>query len=201
MADYYYTDHPESESNEREITYRLENRELQLWTDRGVFSGSRVDHGSDILIQTVYRLETNPEGLLDLGCGYGPIGLSLGKAWPGCRIVMVDVNHRAMDLAVRNAQANGVSAEVLSSDEFADAMADARFDVVVTNPPIRAGKAVVYSLFRQAYDHLTEGGRLYVVIQKKQGAESAAKELLRLFGQCETVERESGFHILCSVKA
>lgn len=196
MSEHYYTDHPESPSEVREISYVLGETELHFKTDRGVFSGSRVDHGSDILIQTVREWEKGPTQLLDIGCGYGPIGIALGKEWPRCRILMVDVNHRAMDLARENARENGVAAIVKDAMNLPDEF----FEVVVTNPPIRAGKTVVYGIFQQAWDHLEEGGRLYVVIQKKQGANSAVKELKRLFGHCETVERKSGYHILRSCK-
>ena len=196
MTDHYYTDHPESPSECREITYSLSGTELYFKTDRGVFSGSRVDHGSDILIRTVREQEKAPDRLLDIGCGYGPIGIALGKEWPKCQVLMIDVNYRAMDLARENAVKNGVTAVVKDAANLPDEF----FDIIVTNPPIRAGKAVVYGIFRQALDHLKAGGRLYTVIQKKQGAASAVKELERLFGNCETVERESGFHILRSFK-
>ena len=197
MADHYYTDHPESPSEIREITYSLPAGELRLKTDRGVFSGSRVDHGTDILIRTLLEQEKGPAQLLDIGCGYGPIGIALGRTWPRCRVLMVDVNHRAMDLARQNAQENGVDAVV----KEAGSLPDEFFEVIVTNPPIRAGKQVVYGIFQQALDHLPPGGRFYAVIRKNQGAASAVRELERLFGSCETIERQSGFHILRSVRA
>lgn len=196
MADHYYTEHPESPSDIREIFYSLPEGELRLKTDHGVFSGSRVDHGTDILIRTVREREKKPAQLLDIGCGYGPIGIALGKRWPQCQILMVDVNHRAMELARENAKDNGVHAVVKEASNLPDEY----FEVVVTNPPIRAGKNIVYGIFQQAYDHLTEGGRFYAVIRKNQGAASAVKELERLFGNCETIERQSGFHILQSFR-
>ncbi len=196
MSDHYYTDRPGSVSEVREIRYNSPVGELTFRTDHGVFSGSRVDYGSDLLIETVYNEEEGPAALLDIGCGYGPIGVTLGKAWPECKIAMVDVNHRAMELARDNAALSGVSAVVTEVTEIPELP----YEVVVTNPPIRAGKETVYGIFAQAFDHLVSGGRLYVVIQKKQGAASAVKELERLFGNCETVERGAGFHILRSCK-
>ena len=196
MSEHYFTNQPVSESCVREIVYALPEGELRLLTDRGVFSGSRVDHGSDILIRAVRAMEKGPKSLLDIGCGYGPIAIALGKAWPDSRLMMIDVNQRAMELARENAGRNGVSAVVKEASNLPDEF----FEVVVTNPPIRAGKDVVYGIFRQAWDHLPDGGRLYVVIRKNQGAESAVRELQQLFGNCETVERQSGFHILRSRK-
>ena len=197
MADHYYTNQPGSVSEERIIHYESPSGELELVTDRGVFSGSRVDFGSDLLIRTVAGLEDEPASLLDIGCGYGPIGLSLGRLWKGCRLTLADVNERAMELCARNARALGLPASVVNNDTDPPA---GRFELVLTNPPIRAGKKVIYALFEQAFDSLIPGGRLYVVIQKKQGADSAAEELRRLFGNCETVERDAGYHILRCVR-
>lgn len=196
MSDHYYTDRPGSLSEVREIRYSSPIGELTFRTDHGVFSGSRVDYGSDLLIETVYNEETGAKALLDIGCGYGPIGITLGKAWPACKVAMVDVNHRAMELARENAAISGVDALVAGSSEIPDLP----YEVVVTNPPIRAGKETVYGIFAKAFERMVPGGRLYVVIQKKQGAASAVKELERIFGNCETVERGAGFHILRSCK-
>ena len=109
---------------------------------------------------------------------------------------MMDINERAMHLAEKGAEVNRVSAEIITEDQLGDRIVD----LVATNPPIRAGKKTVYHFFQLAYDHLQEGGALYVVIQKKQGADSAEKELVRIFGQCETVGRKSGYHILRSIR-
>lgn len=198
MGDHYYTNDPASVSDERVIVYRAPTGEVSFTTDRGVFSGSRVDFGSDLLIRTVAKAEeAAPASLFDIGCGYGPIGLSLGLLWPQAAVCMADVNERAMALAAKNAQAFRRSVTVVHNQENPPA---GPFEVVVTNPPIRAGKATVYGIFAQAHAALTAGGRLYVVIQKKQGADSAVKEIVRLFGNCGTIARDGGFHILRAVK-
>ena len=197
MGDHYYSADPGSVSEERVIVYPSPVGELSFTTDRGVFSGSRVDFGSDLLIRTVAKLESAPASLLDIGCGYGPIGLSLGLLWPAAALTMADVNERAMNLAVRNAEALHRAATVVHN---IDDPPQGPVELVVTNPPIRAGKATVYGIFAQAESLLAAGGRLYVVIQKKQGADSAVRELSRLFGNCETVARDAGFHILRAVK-
>lgn len=198
MAEHYYTNDPTVASKEHELVYASPAGELRLTVDRGVFSGSGVDFGTDLLIRTAAELEEEaPEALLDLGCGYGPIGLTFGRLWPGVRVVMADVNERALALARRNALALGVAAEAVNNETDPP---QGPFGLVLTNPPIRAGKQTVYALFAQACGALAPGGRLYVVIQKKQGADSAVKELGRLFGNCRTVEREAGYHILCCEK-
>lgn len=208
MAQHYYSKDPISASNERNIDYVINvngiARRYSFITDSGVFSISRVDHGTDILLNAILKDEpSEPARVLDIGCGYGPIGVVLGTMFPQAHIHMVDVNERAMDLARRNAQrARLADFTVEAVDNLPALLQDPEnaFQVVVTNPPIRAGKSVVYGIFQQAFDHLTAGGALYVVIRKNQGGPSAIKELERLFGNCEVIERESGFHILKSIK-
>ena len=164
-----------------------------------------MDHGTDILLNAILADEpAEPARVLDIGCGYGPIGVVMGTAFPRAHIHMVDVNERAMDLARRNAQkAKLADVTVESVDNLPALLQDPAnaFQMVITNPPIRAGKAVVYGIFQQAFDHLAEGGALYVVIRKNQGGPSAIKELERLFGNCTVIDRQSGFHILKSIKA
>lgn len=208
MAQHYYSKDPVSASNERSIDYVINingyDQRYSFITDSGVFSISRVDHGTDILLNAILKDEPEaPNRLLDIGCGYGPIGAVMGTAFPMAHVHMVDVNERAMDLARRNAQkAKLKDFTVETVDNLPALLQDPAnaFQMVVTNPPIRAGKAVVYGIFQQAFDHLSAGGALYVVIRKNQGGPSAIKELERLFGNCEIIDREAGFHILKSIK-
>ena len=209
--EHYYTNDPTVASQMRQIEYSTGDKTYRLWTDRGVFSVEKVDKGSDLLIRNVMRAEAGFGGTaLDMGCGYGPIGLVLASAFPNSRFCLIDVNERAMDLSRKNAKELHVEDricvgtwEALTGEQATgvnNGGNDAEFDLVVTNPPIRAGKQTVYALFQQAFDALRTEGRLYVVIRKNQGADSATKELKRLFGNCETLDRESGYHILLSRK-
>jgi 16S rRNA (guanine1207-N2)-methyltransferase len=137
--------------------------------------------------------------ILDVGCGYGPIGLFLAKTYPNVFVHMIDINDRAIALAKKNAQMNGIeNISIYSSDLFANVVD--HFSVVITNPPIRAGKAVVYQLFEESYRQLLPGGELWVVIQKKQGADSAKEKLHTLFSSVEVVEKKKGYVILCAKK-
>lgn len=199
MPDHYFSDHPDSRSDIREIPYELGSISMRFLTDHGVFSISRVDHGTDLLLKTVLKdRDTAPKSVLDIGCGYGPIGLTLAKAWPTCSVTMLDVNSRAMELAEKNRVLNGLPEEIRIVRQ--EELAASSFETVVTNPPVRAGKTTVYSLFALAQQHMVAQGALYVVLRKNQGAPSAVKELIRLFGNCEIINRQSGFHILKSVK-
>jgi len=200
MADHYYTTSPDSKSDIRMIPYEAGGKKYEFYTDHGVFSISRVDHGTDILINTVLE-DYEPEdsgAILDMGCGYGPIGIVMADQYRPSPVVMLDVNERAMELAGRSASLNRVADSVTIVKE--DQLEGMQFRMVVTNPPIRAGKQTIYHLFALAQEKLLNGGSLYVVIRKNQGADSAVKELKRLFGNCETIEKKSGFHILKSVK-
>lgn len=195
MAEHYYTSNPTSASDVQELQYEAGGKKYRFFSDHSVFSIQRVDPGTDLLIRTILKEQTAADSILDLGCGYGPIGIVLADQLDA-KAIMMDINERAMDLAEKGAKANRVEAEIITEDQ----LGDRKVDLAATNPPIRAGKKVVYHFFQLAYDHLQEGGALYVVIQKKQGADSAEKELVRIFGQCETVGRKAGYHILRSIK-
>ena len=191
MPDHYYTEMPTSAHDERRIALRALGNDLTFITDAGVFSRDGLDRGTEVLLDALPALSGR---VLDLGCGWGAVGVALGKRWPGLDIVMTDINSRAVELARRNLTENGVKATVVQGDGFA--AVEGRFDAIVTNPPIRAGKAVIYGLFAQARDHLKPDGALYVVIRKQQGAPSALKYLKEIYARAETVGRGSGFHVL-----
>ena len=191
MPDHYYTENPNSAHDERRIALRALGNDLTFVTDAGVFSRDGRDRGTEVLLEALPPLEGR---VLDLGCGWGAVGVALGKRYPALDIVMTDINSRAVELARRNLAENGVTAAVLQGDGF-DAV-EGRFDAIVTNPPIRAGKAVIYGLFARARDYLEPDGALYVVIRKQQGAPSALKYLKEIYSRAETVDRASGFHVL-----
>ena len=191
MGDHYYTEVPGSAHDERAVTVRALGQELTFLTDAGVFSRDGLDRGTELLLEALPALSGR---VLDLGCGWGAVGVTLGKRYPGLEIVMTDINTRAVDLARRNLAANGVAATVVQGDGFA-AVAGA-FDAIVTNPPIRAGKAVIYGLFDRARDFLNPGGALYIVIRKQQGAPSALKHLQETYKTAEVIDRGGGFWVI-----
>ena len=199
---HYYDENPEVESDELPFTYSYKNYDLKLVTDSGVFSKGKIDFGSDLLINTF--LNENPPGptkkIIDVGCGYGPIGLMIAKVSPHHEITMVDVNQRALSLSIKNKKQNHLeNVEIKESDGLSQVANDA-FDFVLTNPPIRAGKKVVHSILADAYHKLKVNGALYVVIQKKQGMPSAKKKMEETFGNVEVLEKRKGYYILRSVK-
>jgi len=138
--------------------------------------------------------------VLDVGCGYGPIGLTAARLVGSGHVTMIDINERAVELAKENAKLNGITnVTILQSDLF-EAVKTERFQVILTNPPIRAGKAVVHRIFEEGYELLQEGGSMWVVIQKKQGAPSAMDKLEAIFGEVEEVTRDKGYWILRAQK-
>lgn len=198
VTDHYYTNKPGAAHDEQEISFVLRGHELRFLTDAGVFSRSRVDFGSLLLIENM-RLARDAR-VLDVGCGYGPIGLTAAKLAADGHVTMIDVNERAVDLARRNAQLNGIgNVEVRVSDVYSGVQEE-RFDVILTNPPIRAGKEIVHRIFTEGHELLRDGGEMWVVIQKKQGAPSAWKKLQEVYREVEEVDREKGYSIFRAVK-
>ncbi|WEV45789.1 class I SAM-dependent methyltransferase [Streptococcaceae bacterium ESL0687] len=196
MAKMYFDENPDAKHDIHELKVKLLDIPMSFLTDSGVFSKTQIDFGSRVLLDNTHMEEG--ESLLDVGCGYGPMGLTLAKKY-GVHPTLIDVNERALGLAEQNAQANHVDARIFKSDVYS-ALGDEKFDHIVSNPPIRAGKTVVHSVLTGAYDHLNPGGDLVIVIQKKQGAPSAQKKMEETFGNVSVVAKEKGYFILRSVK-
>ena len=196
MAEHYYTQEPTSKHEEHAFTLECAGRALRFETDAGVFSKLRLDPGTALLLKALQ--ESFSGRALDLGCGWGPVGCCMAARWQHARIALCDVNERAAGLARENLRRNNLSGEVSCGDGL-DAVEGA-FDLIAVNPPIRAGKAVIYRLFAQSAQRLTAGGNLYVVMRRAQGAESAEKELKTLFSKVETVERGGGYRVFRAEK-
>ena len=196
MTEHYYTSAPTSEHEERHFNHVFAGRVLRFTTDAGVFSKQHIDPGSELLCKAL------PGDLfgrvLDMGCGWGAMTILTLAKCPACEITMADVNERALALAQENVAANGMRAKAILSDGFEHV--EGEFEAVITNPPIRAGKAVIYRMFEDAKAHLVPGGRLYLVIRKQQGAPSALKFLKELYGRAEVIERDGGYWIIACTK-
>ena len=195
MTKMYYAENPDSAHDIHELKITLLGQSFTFLTDSGVFSKKMVDYGSQVLLNTL-DFEKG-KTLLDLGCGYGPLGISLAKV-QGVKPTMVDVNNRAIDLAKQNAQKNGVEADIFQSDIYEKV--NGTFDYIISNPPIRAGKQVVHTIISESINYLKVGGNLTIVIQKKQGAPSAKAKMEEVFGNVEILKRDKGYYILRSEK-
>ncbi|MGF2384214.1 class I SAM-dependent methyltransferase [Lentilactobacillus otakiensis] len=196
---FYYSKHPDVESQPITWNFALLGNNLVFTSDNGVFSKHTVDYGSRVLVNNI-NYDIIPDGkLLDMGTGYGPIGISIAKAFPARQIDMVDVNELALELAKQNAAENRVENVHIFESDIYEAIKD-DYAAIITNPPVRAGKKVVDAMISGAVDHLVDGGTLTVVLQKKQGAPSAKKLMTKLFGNCTILKRDKGYYILQSVK-
>ncbi|ERI11011.1 class I SAM-dependent methyltransferase [Aneurinibacillus aneurinilyticus] len=198
--EHYYTNQPGADSMEQTFTFDLRGREFRFITDRGVFSKNRIDFGSVLLIETM-EIEDGMN-VLDVGCGYGPIGMTAASLTPSGRVMMLDINERAVSLANRNLAVNGIlNAEAIVSDRFSSVPPEQKFDVILTNPPIRAGKQIVHGIFEDAVNFLAPGGSLWIVIQKKQGAPSALVKLQELYSEVREVAKKKGYFIFQAINS
>ena len=196
MNDHYYSQNPTSQSRPVSASFSYRGHDLTLMTDAGVFSRGELDNGTRILLDAL------PEELsgriLDLGCGWGPVGICVGLENPSAQIVFSDINERALALTQKNAEMYHINGTFVQSDGFT--ALDGTFDCVITNPPIRTGKQVIYQMFADANQHLTLGGSLYIVIRKQQGAESAKKYLQTLFPDVSVIDKSGGYWIIRCIK-
>ncbi|MGT2846334.1 class I SAM-dependent methyltransferase [Streptococcus massiliensis] len=195
MNKMYFAENPDAEHDIHQLKVNLLGQKMTFLTDAGVFSKKMVDYGSQVLLNCL-DFEAG-ESLLDVGCGYGALGLSLVKA-QSVVATLVDINQRALDLAQKNADLNGVEAAIFQSNIYAEV--DGQFHHIISNPPIRAGKQVVHQVIAGSYEHLLDGGDLTIVIQKKQGAPSAKAKMEEVFGNCQIIKKDKGYYILRSEK-
>ena len=197
MSHYYVNDN-NLKSDKHIVTYTYKGNVLKYNADNGVFSKDRVDFGTNVLLNALPDIEDNKK-VLDVGCGYGVIGIAIAKSNKKIMVEMVDVNERAVDLAKENINLNKVdNVKVYLSNLYEKV--EGTFDYIISNPPIRAGKEIVHGVAACGYEHLKVGGKIYLVIQKKQGAPSLEKKLLEVFGNVETVDKRNGYFVLMAKK-
>ena len=175
---------------------------LEFTTGKGVFAREGLDEGTRLLLQQ-FGGQTPTDfagGIVDLGCGWGAIAAFAAARLPQSRVYAVDLNPRAAQLAAHNLHRNELTnAHVWSGDGLGATRAGS-FDVVLCNPPVRAGNAVIGKLFEDARGALRDGGELWIVLRTAQGAKSWGKRLAASWGNCETVALDRGYRVLRSVK-
>ena len=198
MGSHYFKNDSNVKSEERLIRFHFRGKLFELFSDNGVFSKNGLDEGSNILIEYILKLPLNGR-LLDMGCGYGPIGLTLATFFENSFVDMFDINERAVNLARKNQEKLGIkNVEIGVSDGFKNIKNEYNF--IFINPPIRAGKQVIYKMFEDSFASLCNDGNLVIVIRKSHGAPSAQKKLIEIFGNCEIKEKNKGYYILQSTK-
>lgn len=191
---HYFTNDINLKHNVDKKNVVINGKEFTFFTDNGVFSKKGLDFGTRTLLES---LPNDLKGdILDFGCGYGPIGIYLKKVYD-CNIDMLDVNERSANLAKKNAELNDVEVNIFLSDIYSNV--NKKYDYIVTNPPIRVGKQILYKILFDAKDYLKENGKIYLVINKDQGAKSLMKDLAKSY-KVSLVNKNKGFFIICAEK-
>lgn len=199
MGDHYYTSKPRAAHDEKEMEVELRGKTYRFVTDAGVFSKGRIDFGTRLLIETMSFAED--ADVLDIGCGYGPLGICAADIAGRGNVFLTDVNERAVQLAQQNVRINDIdNADVFLGNLYEPVREKGPFDVILTNPPIRAGKDVVHRIFTEGYALLKPGGMMWVVIQKKQGADSALRKLADTGFDVRVESKKKGYRIFCATK-
>ena len=189
--EHYFTNNPSTKSEFKTIEYIYRDYKFTFITDNGVFSKTRLDIGSLSLIDAYLKEDKSSVEILDMGCGYGTIGIIISKI-TGSFVDMVDVNKRSLHLSEMNIKKNKVNAQAFYSDAYE--CISKKYDVIVCNPPIRAGKEKVLEMLKDAKNYLNKNGTLWYVIRKDQGAKSITK-VLEEFYKIENVDKNKGFYI------
>ena len=194
---HYFTENSSLRSDPKEFVYCFDNEKFTFTTDVGVFSKGEVDFGSELLIKNVY-LKSIGGDCLDLGSGYGPVGIIVKRFNPYINMDAVDVNSRATDLTKLNAEINKTKITVYLCEDILTL--NKKYDTIMLNPPIRAGKKVIYDLYEKAHEILNDDGSLYIVIRKKQGADTSYNKLKDIFKEVEIVAKAKGYEIIQAIK-
>lgn len=182
-------------SNRKENTVIIKEKQYKFLTDNGVFSKKGLDFGTRTLLESL-DLNKIKGHVLDFGCGYGPIGIYI-KDNAQATVDMVDINKRSIHLAKENAKINKVEVNIFESDIYSNVTL--QYDFIITNPPIRVGKKILYEILFKAKEHLKENGELWLVISKDQGAKSLLKDLATEYN-ATLIEKNKGFYIIRAIK-
>lgn len=193
--EHYFTNNQNLKSELRDIDFSLHGVNFKFKSDNGVFSKNKIDYASMFLVKTF--LDTNKKyfsSILDIGCGYGFIGITLSKIL-NKTVDMFDINKRAVHLCKMNIEINKVSAVVQESNIYENVAN--KYDLIITNPPIRAGKEILMEFLKGGLERLNKDGELWFVISKDQGAKSVKKELEKI-STCELIDKSKGFWVICA---
>jgi 16S rRNA (guanine1207-N2)-methyltransferase len=196
MSHYYITDN-NLKNESRTFSYDYKGKRLSFLSDLGVFSKDRLDFGTHVLLQSLPDF-SDRKSLIDVGCGVGCIGICLKKAYPNLEVLMLDVHDRCIELTKKNIENNKIEATVLKSSLYENV--NGSYEIIISNPPIRAGKKIVFGVVEDGFDLLKNGGEVYIVIQKKQGADSMKKKMEEVYGNVEVISKEKGYFVFKSIK-
>jgi len=193
----YFTNDENLKSEYRNIVYNYKDYSFNFTSDLGVFSKDRVDFGSKLLIESYFERGEKNKKILDVGCGYGFIGITVSTVMDSV-VDMIDVNKRAVHLSNINIKKTGANAKAFVSNIYENI--EGKYDVIITNPPIRAGKRVYMTILNDAYKHLNSNGELWFVINKDQGAKSAKELMKNVYDEVNVINKSKGFFVILCKK-
>lgn len=194
--EHYFSKKPLSRPKTNLIFYTCNSIDFKFYTSSSVFSKSKIDKGTALLIKES-KIQKNSK-LLDLGCGYGPVGIILSKLYPATKVTMSDINERALALAKKNLLLNNTKAKIIQSNLYDEL--DEKFDIILSNPPQSAGKKLCFEIIENAPKYLRAGGSLQLVARHQKGGKNLSEKMKEVFGNVKTIGRKSGYHIYYSKK-
>ena len=189
MSHYFTND--KVKSNEKIIKIKIKETSLKFTVDNGVFSKKGLDFGTRTLLETIDTNKIKGD-ILDFGCGYGPVGIYISKI-TNLKVDMADINERALNLSKKNAKINDVNVNIFQTNIYSNI--DKKYDYIITNPPIRVGKKILYEIISESLNHLKENGKLFLVINKNQGAKTLVKNLNEKHS-ANVINKNKGFYII-----
>ncbi len=195
--EHYFTNNTDLKSEIKEIKYEILNNEFVFFSDNGVFSKNKIDYGSELLIKTYLNKNTVNKKILDVGCGYGTIGIILSKLTDS-EVHMIDINSRSIHLTNMNIKNNKINGKSFISDAYENI--NEKYDVIITNPPIRAGNIKILQILREAQKYLNKNGELWFVIRKNQGALTIMKKISDIY-KVEIIEKTKGYLIFKAISS
>ena len=196
--EHYYTEEPKSKYIPYFIRARILDFDLVLKSASGIFSAREIDTASKLLIENA-DIPTHSR-ILDLGCGYGMIGIVAAKSCPTCQVVLTDINKRAVKLAAENILLNRVGNAEARQGDIYESVQDGKFDVILLNPPMVAGRDVVMRMIKHAPEYLTKSGSLQIVANKNKGGKFLFDEMKKLFKEIKVLAKSGGFWVVKGIK-
>jgi len=197
MSEHYYSENPTSRVVEKQFSYSIKGKTLNFKSVSGVFAFSNsIDKASELLIKAF-----SPSGstVLDVGCGYGAIGLFIKALFPDQKVTLCDINSRAIEYSGINARENHLEVELVKSNLF-ESLSHTLYDDIVTNPPVAAGKKLNTELIRQSYEFLRAGGSLWMVAFHNKGGSTLKKIMEARYGNAQDVVKSGGIRVYRSIK-
>ena len=200
--DHYYSETPQSKVKLFQITYLIFKKQYIFKTSTGVFSYKKIDKGTDILLKNLKITNKQESKILDLGCGYGVIGIILADILPKSEVYMTEINKRAVWLCKKNIRLNKLNNAIIKRGNLFEPFHDLKFDLIITNPPLALGKSILYDIFTKSFNFLNQNGSFQCIIRTKQGAKSAFNKLKEVFGtdNVELLDISSGYRTFLAQK-